>query len=79
MCSVFCYSFSSKDFHQRQYYEQHHSPLLVDYAKLELEKKVRRSVCVGCPWQHSVSPVCPSLQERIVVENDHWLAVVPFW
>ena len=41
---------------QRQYFQQHHSVLLVDYAQQELERK-----------------------ERIVVETEHWLAVVPFW
>ena len=41
---------------QRSYFEEHKSPLLVDYAGLEADR-----------------------QERVVVENDHWLAVVPYW
>jgi len=41
---------------QRNYYAEHGSPLLVDYAILESQQ-----------------------QERVVVENDHWLTVVPFW
>jgi UDPglucose--hexose-1-phosphate uridylyltransferase len=41
---------------QHLYFEQHKSPLLVDYAKLEAAQ-----------------------QERIVVKNEHWLAVVPYW
>ncbi len=41
---------------QRDYFIEHHSPLLVDYAALEAEQ-----------------------QERLVVENEHWLAVVPYW
>jgi UDPglucose--hexose-1-phosphate uridylyltransferase len=45
-----------EDNHQRQYFEEHQIPLLVDYVQLEAEKR-----------------------ERIVVENDHWLAVVPYW
>jgi UDPglucose--hexose-1-phosphate uridylyltransferase len=45
-----------EDQRQRAYYEQHGSPLLVDYAALEAERG-----------------------ERIVVENDHWIAVVPYW
>ncbi|XP_072051149.1 galactose-1-phosphate uridylyltransferase-like [Amphiura filiformis] len=45
-----------KDTHQRQYYAEHKVPLLVEYARMEAEKK-----------------------ERIVVENEHWLAVVPYW
>lgn len=45
-----------EDINQRNYYQQHNSALLVDYANLESEKG-----------------------ERIVVENEHWLAVVPFW
>ncbi len=45
-----------EDFNQRLYYEEHRSPLLIDYAKSEVER-----------------------QERIVVENDDWLVVVPFW
>ncbi len=45
-----------EDKHQRDYYNQHQSPLLLDYAALEAEQG-----------------------ERIVVQNDHWLAVVPYW
>ena len=45
-----------EDEQQRLYYEENGSPLLVDYADLELE-----------------------LGERVVVENDHWTAVVPYW
>lgn len=41
---------------QRDYYEEHGRPMLVDYAALEMEK-----------------------QERIVVENEDWLVVVPYW
>jgi UDPglucose--hexose-1-phosphate uridylyltransferase len=41
---------------QQKYYAQSKTPLLLDYATLEVR-----------------------LKERIVVENEHWLAVVPFW
>jgi len=41
---------------QRAYFEEHGSPLLVDYANLEAKQQV-----------------------RLVIENEHWLAVVPFW
>jgi UDPglucose--hexose-1-phosphate uridylyltransferase len=41
---------------QRAYFEQHGSPLLVDYAQHELAQR-----------------------ERVVIENDHWLVVTPFW
>jgi UDPglucose--hexose-1-phosphate uridylyltransferase len=41
---------------QRAYLAEHGSPLLVDYANLEITK-----------------------QERVVVENEDWLAVVPYW
>ncbi len=41
---------------QRAYYEEHGSPLLLDYARVEAEQG-----------------------ERVVVENEHWLAVVPYW
>jgi UDPglucose--hexose-1-phosphate uridylyltransferase len=47
---------AAEDRQQRVYYEQHHSPLLVDYAREEEQRK-----------------------ERIIVENEQWLAVVPFW
>jgi UDPglucose--hexose-1-phosphate uridylyltransferase len=47
---------AKEDVHQQRYFEAHQSPLLVDYAVLEMEQ-----------------------QRRIVVENEHWLAVVPFW
>lgn len=42
--------------HQRAYFVEHRSPLLVDYAALEQQQG-----------------------ERIVVENAHWLVVVPYW
>ena len=41
---------------QQEYYREHNTPLLLDYAGLELDR-----------------------QERIVVENAHWLAVIPYW
>jgi UDPglucose--hexose-1-phosphate uridylyltransferase len=41
---------------QRAYFEEHGSPLLLDYADLESAQG-----------------------ERKVVENDDWLAVVPYW
>ncbi len=41
---------------QSQYYEINGSPLLVDYADLEVQQS-----------------------ERVVVSNDAWLAVVPYW
>jgi UDPglucose--hexose-1-phosphate uridylyltransferase len=45
-----------EDATQRAYLERHGRPLLLDYARAELERG-----------------------ERVVVANDHWLAVVPFW
>lgn len=45
-----------ENIHQRAYFEQHGTPLLLDYARLELEQ-----------------------QERVIVKNEHWLAVVPYW
>ena len=47
---------AKEDANQRRYFEEHGSPLLLDYARLE-----ERS------------------GERVVVQNDHWLVVVPFW
>ena len=41
---------------QRSFFQEHGSPLLVEYVKLEAAR-----------------------QERVVVENAHWLAVVPYW
>jgi UDPglucose--hexose-1-phosphate uridylyltransferase len=41
---------------QRAYFEEHGSPLLLDYAELEATR-----------------------QERVVVENEDWLAIVPYW
>ena len=46
----------AEDRHQRAYYKEHGSSLLVDYAQLEAGQG-----------------------ERIVVENDDWLVVVPYW
>jgi UDPglucose--hexose-1-phosphate uridylyltransferase len=45
-----------EDRHQREYFDQHHSVLLPDYAQREL-----------------------AAQSRVVVSNEHWVAVVPFW
>ena len=47
---------AKEDRRQEEYYQQHGTPLLVAYAKLESEK-----------------------QDRVVVENDDWIAVVPYW
>ncbi len=46
----------AEDTNQRAYYDEHGSPMLVDYAALEAEREA-----------------------RIVVQNDDWLAVVPYW
>lgn len=46
----------AEDRHQRLYFEQHHSPLLVDVAAAESRSG-----------------------ERLVVQNEDWLVVVPFW
>jgi UDPglucose--hexose-1-phosphate uridylyltransferase len=45
-----------EDEQQAIYSNLHRSNLLLDYAKLEMEKG-----------------------ERVVIENEHWLVVVPFW
>lgn len=41
---------------QREYYDKHKVPLLVDYVKKELQK-----------------------QERVVLQNEHWAWLVPYW
>lgn len=55
-CSFLPNEPSIEDSHQRAYFEQRGSPLLLDYARLEAEQRV-----------------------RVVVENEEWLAVVPYW
>jgi UDPglucose--hexose-1-phosphate uridylyltransferase len=47
---------AKEDRQQAVYFDEHGSPLLVDYTNLEGDRQV-----------------------RTVVENEHWLAVVPFW
>ena len=47
---------AKEDGQQRTYFHEHRCPLLLDYARLEIEQR-----------------------ERIVVENEHWIAVVPYW
>jgi len=47
---------TKEDACQQAYYEQHRSPLLVDYLAAELEA-----------------------DERVVVQNKDWVALVPFW
>jgi UDPglucose--hexose-1-phosphate uridylyltransferase len=46
----------AEDRHQKAYYEQHGSALLLDYLHQELER-----------------------DERIIVKNEHWVALVPYW
>ncbi|EFX84013.1 hypothetical protein DAPPUDRAFT_187801 [Daphnia pulex] len=60
-CQIWASSFMPnepriKDSYQREYYETHGRPLLLEYINAELKK-----------------------QERIVVQNSHWLVVVPWW
>ncbi|XP_032796111.2 galactose-1-phosphate uridylyltransferase [Daphnia magna] len=60
-CQIWASSFMPnepriKDLYQREYYETHSRPLLLDYVNAELKK-----------------------QERIVVQNSHWIVVVPWW
>ncbi|XP_013403687.1 galactose-1-phosphate uridylyltransferase [Lingula anatina] len=60
-CQVWASSFlpnepSVKNRTQKQYYEKHKVPMLLEYMEKEIQKK-----------------------ERIVVENGHWLCVVPYW
>lgn len=45
-----------EDAHQYEYYAKHKSPMLLDYARAEVEKG-----------------------ERVVAQNDDWVAVVPYW
>lgn len=45
-----------EDMQQQAYFEKHGTPLLLDYAQIELEQS-----------------------ERVIVKNEHWLAVVPYW
>jgi len=45
-----------EDAAQRRYLGEHGRPLLLDYARAELER-----------------------DERVVVANDHWVALVPYW
>lgn len=47
---------AKEDANQRRYFQEHGTPLLLEYAGSE-----ERS------------------GERVVVQNDHWLVVVPFW
>jgi UDPglucose--hexose-1-phosphate uridylyltransferase len=47
---------AKEDLSQREYFSEHGSPFLLDYAAAELRDR-----------------------SRIVVEGEHWFAVVPFW
>ncbi len=61
---------AKEDRQQRAYFEQHGRPLLLDYAALELGLAAGKVANFPKSWQ---------LSQRIVVENAHWLAVVPYW
>ena len=58
---------AKEDRQQRAYFEEHGRPLLLDYAELELAGTVAN---FSESWQ---------LSSRVVVHNEHWLAVVPYW
>lgn len=47
---------SKEDSRQKDYFEQHGRPLLVDYLEQELERG-----------------------ERIILTNDHWVLLTPYW
>ena len=47
---------AKEDRQQRSYFGEHGTSMLLDYARLELERG-----------------------ERVVVANEHWLALVPYW
>lgn len=55
-CDFLPNEMAAEDHHQRLYYQQHGSSLLLDYATLEAERG-----------------------ERIIVSDEYWLALVPFW
>ncbi|HSN74465.1 MAG TPA: UDP-glucose--hexose-1-phosphate uridylyltransferase [Anaerolineae bacterium] len=61
---------AKEDRQQRAYFEQHGRPLLLDYAELELGQAAGKVANFQKSWQ---------LSQRIVVDNNHWLAVVPYW
>jgi len=62
---------AKEDRQQRAYFEQHGRPLLVDYAEVELARS-------GDPPER-LARSGDRPEQRIVVQNDHWLAVVPYW
>ncbi|MDW8318886.1 MAG: UDP-glucose--hexose-1-phosphate uridylyltransferase [Anaerolineae bacterium] len=64
---------AKEDRQQRAYFEQHGRPLLLDYAALEL------AVDAGMDDPLSAGRPLASPASRLVAQNDHWLAVVPFW
>lgn len=47
---------AKEDRHQRNHFEEHHQPLLLQYLEQETKQ-----------------------QTRVIVENDHWAVVVPYW
>ncbi len=61
---------AKEDRQQRAYFEQHGRPLLLDYAEVELGQAAGTVANSSEGWR---------LSQRIVVANDHWLVVVPYW
>jgi UDPglucose--hexose-1-phosphate uridylyltransferase len=75
---------AKEDRQQRIYLEEHGVPLLVDYANLEAARQARgglQTIRGGLQTvRGGLQTVHGGLQTvRMVVENEHWLAVVPFW
>ncbi len=61
---------AKEDRQQRAYFAQHGRPLLLDYAALELGQAAAKDADFSESWH---------LSPRLVVQNDHWLVVVPYW
>jgi len=73
---------AKEDRQQRAYFEQHGRPLLLDYGELELglarsgDRPEQGGLARSGDRPEQETGDRP---ERLVAQNDHWLAVVPYW
>ncbi|KAK3550316.1 hypothetical protein QTP86_024316, partial [Hemibagrus guttatus] len=64
---------------QREYKQQHGEPMLLQYARMEAQAQLVHHPGADplalLDWSHHLS----GKKERVVVRNEHWIVVVPYW
>ncbi|KAK3521957.1 hypothetical protein QTP70_020460 [Hemibagrus guttatus] len=58
---------------QREYKQQHGEPMLLQYARMEAQAQNIKNIILNLILSIILE------QERVVVRNEHWIVVVPYW